>query len=500
MSPRRAGRVGQNGALRAAVFFIAPFLLMGCASTSAQLQRDAPACESFAEFDEQVRRQLDALLAAAPGDTLVREASRLNTARRTCARHVISGLMPLREAKGVEAVQQELDALSATYKAADLRALLTESLGADVAPLEPQLTEARTRVSRRGNAARAEMRDDAEREKLKAERPESMGQAPEVPESMCDEHDPCEQLKCVVEHSAKPEGSARACLDAAAGLEPGQRAHRAAAVLALLPSGPSGARTDALMMLGTLRNQLWPQVEAAATAQQPGLAAQLAGPFRTLPAVSARVEQLRDAAQAHHLARAKALAASPEAAWLHRRLAEEFGGPEAPPLANSGKWEHTRWQCKAPMPTFPELAGGLTAVLTLRCREPAPVKKSNGDDAMRTFELEKSLNGQRLDGSISLTCADRINSYSFRVEEPGIEGFPEEGLRQDLARIAARAVTDCAHVHESATTRSCTELRKLDPGAIITRFVDHARFLHRWEPCFTEWLVANEGVSPPAAP
>lgn len=475
-------------------------LVLGCATTSAQLQRDASTCESFVEFDAQVRRQLESLLADAPGDTLVREASRLNTARRTCARHVIFGLMTLREAHGVEAVQQELEALSATYKQEDLRALLTESLGTDIAPLEPQLAEARVRVNRRGGAARAEKRDDAEREKLKSEIPESMGQAPEVPDSMCDEHDPCEQLKCVVERSAKPEAAARACLDAATALEPTQRAHRAAAVLGLLPSAPSPARTEARMMLETLRNQLWPQVEAAVAAKQPGRAAQLASPFRTLPTVRARVEELRDVAQAHHLARAKELNASPEAAWLHRRLAEEFGGPEAPPLANTGKWERTRWQCKAPMPAFPELAGGLTAILTLRCREPAPVKKSSSDDAMRTFEMEKSLQGQRLEGSLSMSCADRVNSYTFRVEEPGIEGFPEEGLRQELSRVAARAVSDCAHVHETAAPRSCSELRKLEAASIITRFVDHARFLHRWEPCFTEWLLASEGVTPSAPP
>lgn len=475
-------------------------LLGGCATTSAQLQRDAATCENFAEFDAQVRRQLDTLLADAPGDTLVREASRLNTARRTCARHVISGLLALREARGLEAVQQELDALSATYQQEELGALLTVSLGAEVGPLEPLLVEARGRVNRRGGAAHAEQRDEAERQKLKAELPDSMGAPPVIPDSMCDEHDPCEQLECVVEHAAKPEAAARACLDAATGLEPVQRAHRAAEVLALLPTGPSGARTEARTMLETLRNQLWPQVEAAVTAKQPGRAAQLASPFRTLPGVSARVEELRDAAQAHHLSRAKALAASAEAAWLHRRLAEEFGGPEAPPLTNTGKWARTRWQCKAAQPPFPELSGGLTASLTLRCREPEAAKRSSSDDAMRTFELEKSLQGQRLDGSLSIACADRVNSYSFRVEEPGIGGFPEEGLRQELSRLGARAVTDCAHVHETAATRSCTGLRKLDPAAIITRFVDHARFLHRWEPCFIEWLLATEGVSPPAPP
>lgn len=476
------------------------FLFWGCATTSAQLQREAATCESFAEFDEQVRRQLDALLTEAPGDALVREASRLNTARRTCAKHAISGLLSLREARGVEAVQQELDALSATYKQDDLRAMLTQSLGTEASPLEPLLVEARTRVNRRGTAARAEQRDDAERQKLKVEAPESMGSAPAIPETMCDEREACAQLKCVVDHSGNPEAPARACLDAATGLEPTLRAQRAAEVLALLPSGPSAAHTEARMMLDTLRTQLWPQVEAAVASKQPGRAAQLATPFRTVPAVSPRVEQLRDEAQAHHLARAKELSASPEAAWLHRRLAEELGGPEAPPLIDSGRWEKPRWQCKEPVPSLPELAAGLTGVLTLRCREPEAPRQSSGDDAMRTFELEKSLHGQRLEGTLYVTCADRGSSYGFRVEEPGIEGFPEEGLRQELARLAARAVTDCARLHEYAATRSCTELRKLSVAAIISRFVDHARFLHRWEPCFTEWLLATEGVSPPAVP
>ena len=91
-------------------------LLVSCASTSAQLTRDAATCESFAAFDAETRRQLDALLNDAPGETLVREASRLNTARRTCARHVLNGLLALREAQGVEAVQQELNALSRTWR------------------------------------------------------------------------------------------------------------------------------------------------------------------------------------------------------------------------------------------------------------------------------------------------------------------------------------------------------------------------------------------------
>ncbi|MDP1824305.1 MAG: hypothetical protein Q8L48_13710 [Archangium sp.] len=475
-------------------------MLASCATTSAQLARDAASCESFATFDEQTRRQLDALLTEAPGDTLVREASRLNTARRTCARHVLEGLLALREARGVEAVQQELDALSATYRRDDLRALMTQTLGEDVANLEPLLLEARLRVNRSGAAAGAERLDDVELNKLKVDAPETTSPPPEVPESMCDERSPCAQLRCVVEHPpSSPEAAARACLDEATALEPQVRAKRAAEVLSLLPPAASPARTEARMMLDTLRLQLWPQVEAAIAAKQPGRAAQVASLFRALPAVSERVEQLRDAAQAHHLARARELAASPEAAWLHRRLAEELGGPEAPPLAGTGKWEAPRWRCKTPMPTpLPALPPGVGATLTMRCVEAPPEKKKSGDDSMRTFELESSLQGQRLDGTLHVTCADRSSSYTVRVEDPGVEGFPEEALRQELQRLAARTLPDCARIHEFAATRSCTELRKRTPGEIITRFVDHARFLGRWEPCFEEWLLATEGVTPPA--
>ena len=256
---------------------------------------------------------------------------------------------------------------------------------------------------------------------------------------------------------------------------------------------------EARMMLETLRTQLWPQVEAAVTGKQPGRAAQLASLFRALPAVSARVEQLRDDAQAHHLARAKELAASPEASWLHRRLAEDFGGPEAPPLSTAGRWESPRWRCKTPPPTLPELPAGLGGTLTLRCEEPTTPQKKSSDPSMRTFDLESSLRGQSLDGSLLITCADRSSSYTVHVEDPGVEGFPEEALGQELQRLIERAITDCARIHSFAVSRSCA--RPLSaPGETIARFVDHARFLHRWEPCFEEWLLKTEGVTPPAPP
>ena len=469
----------------------AALFVAGCASTTAQVQRDAEQCESFAEFDARVRSELDALLVQAPGETLVRESSRLNGARRTCARKVLSGLLTLREERGVEAVQQELNALSVTYRGDDLRALMTAALGDDLVQLEPLIAEARVRVTRQGNTQSAQRRDELERAKLEdTPVPPSSGEV-----TMCDEHSPCAQLRCVVEHPpASPDAAARACLDEAATFEPAARARRAAEVLSLLPSSPSSARTEARLMLETLRTQLWPQVEAAVAAKQLGHAAQLASLFRVLPTVREQVGKLRDVAQAHHLARTKG--APPESAWLHRKLAEEFGGPEAPELGGVGRWESPRWRCKTAPPEMPALAAGLSALLTVRCAAPAAEKRKD-DSAMRTFELESSLRGERVEGSLRVTCADRSTEFPLKIQDPGVEGFPERALVEELERTVVTAAAGCSRIHEAAVARSCGALRELSADQIVARFVDHWRFLNRLPPCFDAWLLAHEGVSPP---
>ncbi|MDP3155064.1 MAG: hypothetical protein Q8N23_20460 [Archangium sp.] len=470
-------------------------LASGCVSTSAQLQRDAEQCDSFAEFDARVRGELDALLLRAPGETLVRESSRLNAARRSCARKVISGLLTLREERGIEAVQQELNALSATYRSDELRALMSAALGDEVVQLEPLLAEARVRATRQGGSQSAQRRDELERDKLKVEAPDAMGTAPESPTTMCDEHSPCAQLRCVLEHPpASPDAAARACLDEAATFEPAERARRAAGVLSLLPASPGPARTEARLMLETLRTQLWPQVEAAVAAKKRGHAAQVASLFLGLPAVSAQVEKLRDAAQAHHLARAKGAPAGSE--WLHRELAAEFGGPEAPELGGVGRWEPPRWRCKTPPPEMPALAAGLSAMVTGRCESPASEKRKD-DSAMRTFELESSLRGQRVEGSVRVTCADRSVEFPLMIQDPGVEGFPERALMEALERTVGTAAAGCVRTHEQAVSRSCELISTLSPDQIVARFVEHWRFLHRWAPCFEAWLLAHEGVLPP---
>lgn len=477
---------------------------VGCATPRGALEAEGARCESFVELDARVREQLDALLAEAPGEALVRESSRLNGSRRACARRVVAGLLERREAQGLEAVQQELDALAGTYGEDGVRALLVEAHGEEARTLEPLLLEARTKTARRAAAGGLAQRDEAERKRLEVALPESMGPPPEVPETMCDAPTPCEQLACVVEHpTASPELAARRCLDALAGVSAQRRAEGLARVLALLPDAPGPSRTEARMQLETLQRQRWPEVERAVAAQRPGGAAQVATPFGVLPSVSARVRALREAARAHHLARAREFAATPDAAWLHRALAADFAGEAAPPLEGRGAWAPLRWRCKADapeLPELPELPAGLSATLTVKCATDAAKQESKRDDAMRTFELESSLRGQRVEGTLAVSCADRTSAYALRVEEPGVEGFPTEALRQELQRLLERARSDCGQHHALAATRSCTELRKRTAAEVTARFVDHARFTGKWEPCFGEWLEATEGVSPPKVP
>jgi hypothetical protein len=468
-------------------------LVAGCATTTVSLQRDAEQCESFATFDARVRGELDALLSSAPGDQLVKESSRLNLARRACARHVLGELRTTRERAGIEAVQRELDALTVTYREEDLRALIDAALGEDAAQLGPLLQEAKQRTTREAAAGAAAHRDDAEREHLKVDGPSSLGPEPELPSTLCAASQPCEQLDCVLEHDGAFELPARACLDTLTALAPHARADALSALLSKLPSRPGPARTEAQVALQTLERQLWAEVEAAVAAKQPGRAAQLASLLRGLPARRARIEQLRDAAQAHHLARAKELSAFPDAVWLHRALAESFGGPPAPEVPKTaGTWESTsRWRCKSERPALPPVPTGLKAVLNVRCQEPAKV--DGRPDGMRTFELERQLAAERVTGSLTVLCgAPNVDRSSHTLQADDVAALPEE-----VARLLETSLGACVRIHRYAATRSCTELNTLSVGELLSRFVTHHRFTNRWEPCFVEWLLATEGVAPP---
>jgi hypothetical protein len=469
-------------------------LLCACASQRLTLE-DAQECPSFVEVDARARRELDQLLASAPGELLVKEASRLNVARRACARHRLGVLRELREREGLEAVEQELEALTVTYSAADLRLLLVEHFGPEAEQLEPLLAEARQRHERRLRSGQDERTDAAARARLAVDEPPREGAEPRAPETLCDAPTPCEQLRCVAAEGGPVDGPARACLDSLPKSDPLREARGVSEVLGLLPPGVSGTRTEASLRLESLKTELWPSVARETAAGHPARAAELATPFAVSPRGAEQVAQLRDAAQAHHLGRAKALAGWPDARWLHLALVQQFGGPAVDVPAREGKWDSVRWRCPGEAPALPALPVGVSATFSVRCdrAEGGAEPSSERSDFMRTFELEKSMSQRQLMGALRVSCADRTSSYAVYAAD--LEGLPSE-----VGRTLAVAVDACTQQHALAATRSCTELRKRTPGELTARFVEHARFLQKWEPCFVEWLLAEEGATPPRPP
>lgn len=463
-----------------------PLLLLSCVASRTSLIEDASTCESFAAFDARAREQLDALLAEAPGEQLVKETARINAARRACARNVSNGLRERRETNGLNDVQTELDALTATYGAATVN----EMLGDDASQLRALVEEARQRTTREAASAGNARRDDSELSNLKVDAPDSMGPAPELPKTMCDEVSPCAQVDCIVERAepgdkaVRPEleKAARQCLDSSP-----EVAKLGALLNTLKPWAPSGAHTDVLRELEKRKNSVWPRVQVA----QPGLAAQLASPFAEVPSVAKEVSALRARALAHHRERAREVANVEEAMWLQLRLVEQFGGEPAPELISAGRWDTARWRCEAPKPTsLPPLPRGLDVKLNVRCEQP---KASPKDDEMRTFELRQ----MKVLISMTSTCAGQSSTAEFNVQDPGSETFPDEAFRHEFEMRVPELVTACGRRHQLQSTASCTLLRKLGAADIIRKFVEHARFTKKWEPCFAEWFEVTEGAQLP---
>lgn len=472
--------------------------LTSCAAHLTLTAAETKDCESFSDVDAAVRAELDRLLASAPGDELVKEASRLNLARRACARHRLAVLREVRERDGVEVIQHELDALTRTYGADELRRLVVEQFGPEADQLIPLLAEAKQRAAREGSTAKSDRLDDDALKGLAVDGPSRVGAEPKGPDTLCDAPTPCEQLRCVANEGGNVDPPARACLDSLEKLGATTQAARGvAAVLSVLPPGVSGTRTEASLKLEALRQATWPRVEKERAAGHPGLAAELASPFSSIAAVAAEVEKLRDAAQAHHLARAKALSQWPDASWLHARIAEQFGGPQLEAPAREGKWDSVRWRCPGEAPALPTLPAGLSATLSVRCEAGAkPTGTTTGgpqSDLLKTFELEKELRAQRVMGSLNVQCADRSSLFTVNADEA-------DAVPRELSRLMEQLVSACINIHSFAATRSCTELRKKPAGELTARFVDHARFNQKWEPCFVEWLATEEGASPPPLP
>lgn len=469
------------------------------------LADEGATCERFSTFDPRARALLDELLAGAPGDQLVSASARLNAARRACARHTLDGLLQLREAEGVDAVQAELDALVLAWPVDRVDALLAETPGLDLATLSPMVMEARERAERAAQAAAGERRDERERE---AQTPKGRVEAAGAD---CIGLTSCEAASCLAalvragadaaSLASLARTSARTCLDEGRARTPGDRAERTSALLtALAVFGGLPEDTEARLALETLRRGLWAEVGAARAANQPARAFVLASPYVVLDSARSAVESVRAEAIAVHQGHARACGNRALCARLHRRLAASLGGPDEPPLtAPPGHWERGRWACRRGPVALPDAPPAMTVRLDATCRRPP--KRAAEPDEYRTFELEQEMTGHALEGEVRATCAGRLPSAPIHVL-----GFVDDaavaddgaGVRQEVERVLPRLVTDCQRLHAEAAQRACEDLATSSPEDVVQRFAESAVVTGKWASCFEAWFLRRYGVPPPA--
>jgi hypothetical protein len=191
--------------------------LMGCAASP--VKPDVP-CHSFEQFAAVAQRELDELLQRAPGEQLVSGVSHLNAARRACAQHVIRQLRQLRETQGVNALQQELDAMARSFEPEVLQRLLVDALGSEASQLRPLVAEATARAT----AAPLTL--------------------PATESWECPEFEPCRRLQCQAGHQRWVEGTARDCLRSTSTLDTLSRVTRLAEFWPYFPPKPSAATDE----------------------------------------------------------------------------------------------------------------------------------------------------------------------------------------------------------------------------------------------------------------
>jgi hypothetical protein len=472
-------------------------LLAGCAATGAgsstarlaQLEHQAPDCPSFAELDGRVQTESDQLVASAPSEALISGAAALGRARRACARHVLGRLLELRELQGISAVQAELDALARAFTREDLDGLLAAAVGGDANALRPLVAEAYAHHRGEGRTSATAPPPQPHEEQL-----------------LCAElSEPCAAATCLAEHRAAAELSARsrACLDALRTDAPARRAQVTARLIeALRPAGASGVLTEALLTLETLRRQLWPEVLAAKDGGQPLLAAQLAAPFAVLDSSREEVGRLRTQGIAFHLELARGAAPRALAARLHRLVAARAGGPAEPPLQGEpGHWSTARWGCAWTAPSLPTPFQDVELRLLATCRKAAAAKRPRPEPgALSTFELEKSLEQELVEGSVSATCAGRTFRKPFSVRALLFDASDTgraEALLDELRALVAGAERDCRELRAAQARASCDELATLSSADAEQRYAEAFVATGRWEPCFVAHFTRRYGVGPP---
>lgn len=124
-----------------------------------EVERSAPTCRSFSEWDEHARAASESAAKEAPAEELLASGKHVRTARLSCARHVMETLIESKHR------QQDLDAVAAALDEQSFSRLVTEVFGSALdASLSAMLQEARERA---GDAWRRKR--DAQEQSLLAE-------------------------------------------------------------------------------------------------------------------------------------------------------------------------------------------------------------------------------------------------------------------------------------------------------------------------------------------
>ena len=127
------------------------------------------------------------------------------------------------------------------------------------------------------------------------------------------------------------------------------------------------------------------------------------------------------------------------------------------------------------------------------------------DPAMKTFENERTLEWEDIEGTLFVSCAGRV--LSFRVmsrdlalesgTQGGLGAAPQSALGVELQRLIARATPECRAARAAMVERDCASLETSNPFEAEDRFAQHALALQQWPGCFTRWFDQRLGVAPP---
>lgn len=517
--------------LRCAAMRATPLLLLllaACVTPRAggplAVADEGPRCGSFERYDLRVRRALDEAVAALPGGELVAATQRLNQARRACARHLLGTLRDLQEARGLDGVQAELDALARVLPGEALHAMLDAEAGAQAPEVRPLLelaiatARADATEARRKRADAAAFQAATPREDPLPARDLPLDAPVDAQLRGCASRAPLAGLDCLAEllRDGQPPEALGSTADALAtrrlGELPADEADRGRALAALV------ARLEPLRApsLGPVRAQLeaacrrsWPVVEDALRAQHLELAAGRAAPCRAVPALAAAAQAAVDRAVERQLALAAQAGPRLHAAALHRQAAAALGGPPAQwPAPPPGRWDTSRVQCPHPV-TPPDAPPGLQLRLAVRCEAvpPRAPPAQREDDPNRTFEGEADLRYQRVGGDVYCACGARVLSWPVAVRELAadqgegpLQASQASPLGARLAEILALAERDCRALREAELAGDCARLERDEPADVEERFTRAAVLQRAWAPCFEAWFRARYRVDPPAAP